>query len=210
MLLPALLLSGCGSFVASNDDQPIITKVPSKFSATITSLIQSGGTSLYQSKDLGIQLEYPAKIFTIKEFPHGVTLQSPYYVVSNFKGTPDGEVKHFLAIAIEVRNKKMVLAMEQDNPFFRETYEKSRSGKLATDFMENFSAAATSGVSFLLGTEGTNTRYSYVPRGPQETVVIKLSYITDFLKDNLKPNYYAETEQLKVFNQVIKSLIFIK
>ena len=220
LLIIILLLIGVIGFLifSKKDSQVSKPYPPDTVTSTIptpappvpTSTMTVGDITTYENKQLGLKFSYPQKLLNLIEQPNKVVLSSPYYVIENYKGTPDGEFKHPFAITLEVRQKNMVAAMEMDSQAFRDAYEQGMQGQDVSSFMENFTAAGTTGVSFLPGIEGANTRYGYLPRGPNDTVVVKLTYITDFLKNAIKPQAIAEKEQLAAFEGVMKSWEFVK
>jgi len=168
------------------------------------------GTLSYDSTALKIHFHYPKDIFQVAEAPGRVILESPYHVIENFKGTPDGEFKHPFAIGFRVEPTDMVTAMDDDLPAFKDAYGRGMRGEDVSNFMQNVTAGGASGVSFLVGVEGTNTIYTYLPRGPKDTVVVETTFIGDFLKNNIKPKPITEKEQLEVLKKVMDSLEFIK
>lgn len=167
-------------------------------------------SGVYESKTLGIKFSYPTDLFKVTESSGRVVVESPYHVIENYKGTPDGEFKHPFAITFLVRNMDMVSAMDEDLPAFKDAYEQGMRGEDVSNFMLPVTAASATGVKFIVGIEGTNRIYAYLPRGPKDTVVIEMTYITDFLKDAIKPKPIAEQAQLDAFYSVVDSLEFVK
>lgn len=172
----------------------------------------------YKNDAQGFAFSYPSSLFTLSEKESPVIyLMSPYYTVQNFTGggpgvgspvIPDNS-KFFFSMNMEMKNMGLEDAMDIDNPSFGPTYQQLKNGQVVdTSFLDTFSLDKKPAYVFNIGAEGINMKYIYTVHSPQKTLVIKLSYIGDSLKEQIKPSSLSETEQLKAYNAVVSSLKF--
>lgn len=214
----SLLVLGAGCRKNNGLAETAQNQPRSKDDAMIYSTSSAAGAPLlgtwqtYSNQTLGIKFNFPADIFVVSHDGDRVLLTSKYFVDENNKGTPDGATRHPFQVSFELRKKGMGPSMHADSPAFAEAYEQNTMNgeKLRPrEFIESVVAGKVKGYSFLQGVEGTNTRVGYLPKNFNETLVIKFSYITDFLHGATKPTWFPEKEQLKVFSEIMKSLEFI-
>jgi hypothetical protein len=172
----------------------------------------------YKNDAQGFEFSYPSSLFTLSEKESPVIyLMSPYYTVQNFTGggpgvgspvIPDNS-KFFFSMNMEMKNMGIEDAMDNDNPSFGPTYQQLKNNQVVDkSFLDTLTVGKKPGYVFNIGAEGINMKYLYIAQSPQKTLVIKLNYIGDSLKEQIKPTSLSETEQLKAYNLVISSLKF--
>ncbi|MSU75168.1 MAG: hypothetical protein EXS55_01495 [Candidatus Magasanikbacteria bacterium] len=180
-------------------------------------------STVYENKILKIRFKYPTALFTLEEIKigvearAGVLLTSPYYVVENYKGTPDGEYKHPFKIIFSVKSgtiEQSLNSAKEEHPENAQDVDNLMQGKTdeLRDFydMKKVSYGGVLGYSYVTGIEGTNYLHVELQKNPKEILLVDVSYITDFLKDAIKPKPISEKEQLEAFDRVMKSLEFVK
>ena len=172
------------------------------------------GVRHFLSTKQKIEFDYPS-IFGIVEKNNGqiIDLTSLYYVLPDpiNPSIPANEAlpPHYFSMSFETRDLPLEEAMKQENPYFSETYLnlKTSAKKPIPDYpLEIKKIASLDAYSFPIGAEGFNSRYTYIEKEQNKTIVIIQYSIGDFLKDIIKPKYISETEQDKAFDIVLQSL----
>jgi hypothetical protein len=144
-----------------------------------------------------------------------VELISPYYAVADFGGTgdltgssvlPQG-MKYYFSITLEPRNGALEDAMRKDNPNFVSTYtDLKENRKVDADFLQSETLAERPAFIFNLGAEGFNSKFIYIAKDANETLVVHIQHIGSSLKDQMKPGALSEQEQAAAYNTVLLSL----
>jgi hypothetical protein len=203
ILLFLFALSGVFVFVGAGCTYLTVT--------TSNTTTQTPAAGNFQNDIFGFT--YPSDIFSASSTGNMVDLISPYYVVENYKGTPDAEYQHPFVIHFEYQ-KLPILEAIKNTPSMGTSFMSSFPKKTLDSFMDdgdyatNFVAGGKNGYAFTVGIEGANAKYIYVPISDTETLFIQMTYFTDFLKNNVKPTTFSEEQEMKAFSSIMDSLKF--
>lgn len=168
---------------------------------------KEGGLKTYESETFGMKVDFPAELFSFVNTTTGFSLTSPYHAVENYKGTPDGEFKHYFAFNFENQNLNVIDAIEQYpqlGDFMIQSFEDGteKSFKESPDAV-NVTVDSKKGYKFSFGIEGTYTRFYFIPKNENETLVIKQTDFSDFLAANVRPEPFSE----RAIDQEVKGII---
>ncbi|MDO8626145.1 MAG: hypothetical protein Q7K39_01650 [Candidatus Magasanikbacteria bacterium] len=154
---------------------------------------QNNSVTSYSDAAFGISFSYPSAVFNLIPANSTIWLESPYYVLENFKGTPDGEFKHGFTMRFDWKEEPLAALLQKANAEGASAITTSR---------------ALSGFMFEQGIEGINIRTYFFPKNDQETLVVEVSYFTDFLKSNVRPTAFSEAAVMSAIDTVLNSLEF--
>ena len=222
-ILASVLVVGSGCASQTAVQSPVVvapTPAPAQIIVpTPTPSSTTGGLydlANYTSPALGISFSYQKNFFTLAEHDGTVLLISPFYVSDNPSGLPNHEIKHTVGLVITKSSKLMADAINDESPFWVKNYNAVKLNSVKKDPLkmdsdqdgELFTVGGHEAYSFVEGLEGVNTKMVYVLAGENQTLVIRFSYITDFLKDGMKPDWLPEAEQHKLLKTILDSIDF--
>lgn len=168
------------------------------------------GWKIYRDSETGWSFKYPAEVFMLVSSAPA-TIQTKYYVVDNPSGMPGKEIIHRVAISLRLEQTGLIDTVKK-SPYaiFSQSFPQGTEQSFlpSAGFAEKMTIANRNAYAFTVGVEGTNTRYLYLPRNIGSTLVIKFTFITDFLKDNIKPEPITEQQQQQWFKQVADTISF--
>ena len=125
-----------------------------------------------------------------------VELLSPYYIVENYKGAPDGEIKSYFSLKFMVDKVGILNAIHDNNFMF-----------VLAD-AKQYEVVGKKAYRFTIGIEGNYVDVIYLPINEEKTLVVEYRYFSDFLKDNVRPKPFSQKQEETNFNFVMSSLKF--
>jgi len=165
------------------------------------------GIANYENKNLGIKFSYPEETLQLSESENNVNLKSRYFVDADMSGIPGNEKIHYFGFDFSLKKSSIFEAIKQELPFVISTTfpnNKLEDFQGSEGFAEKITIVQKESYSFLLGIEGVNIQYVFIPKNENETLLIKFMYIGQFLNPEI-----SETDQRSIFEFIINTLEFI-
>ena len=165
------------------------------------------GIVKYENKNLGIKFSYPNDILQLSETENSIDLKSKYFVDADMSGIPGNEKIHYFGFDFEIKKSSIFEAIKQELPFVIEIAfpnNKLEGFQSSDKFAEKITITQKESYSFLMGIEGVNIQYIFVPKNENETLLIKFMYIGDVLSPAI-----SESDQKAIFEFITTTLEFI-
>lgn len=165
------------------------------------------GIANYENKSLGIKFSYPEETLQLSESETDINLKSRYFVDADMSGIPGNEKIHYFGFNFSLKKLPVFEAIRQELPYVMATTfpnNKLEDFQNSEGFAEKIIINQKESYSFLMGIEGVNIQYVFIPKNENETLLIKFMYIGEFLNPEI-----SEADQKSIFEFIINSLEFI-